>query len=204
MKHGKKSVPLLMKIMIPMIALSVLQILMIVAIMSLNGEFALIKKFSYNSLSEKTENRGGYVENILSRKTAMVYEAAEEINAAVGQILAEEGLSAAAVSEDRELNKRILSGSVGVLIDLIRRDAVNDAFCFLTAGPCTRRGRRKHSGALSAGYRRKQPERQRERRYLYGNGKLGACPRVRYAARLRLDALLGRYRPGKRTEPLLF
>lgn len=134
MKHGKKSVPLLMKIMIPMIALSVLQILMIVAIMSLNGEFALIKKFSYNSLSEKTENRGGYVENILSRKTAMVYEAAEEINAAVGQILAEEGLSAAAVSEDRELNKRILSGSVGVLIDLIRRDAVNDAFLFLNSG----------------------------------------------------------------------
>ena len=83
MKRGKKSAPLLLKIIIPMIALSVLQILIIVAAMSLNGELSLIRRFSYNSLTEKTENRGGYVENVLSQKTALVQETAVEINAVV-------------------------------------------------------------------------------------------------------------------------
>ena len=134
MKRGKKSAPLLLKIIIPMIALSVLQILIIVAAMSLNGELSLIRRFSYNSLTEKTENRGGYVENILSQKTALVQETAVEINAVVERILAEEGLSAGAITCDKELNKRILSESTEALISLIRLDAVNDAFLFLNSG----------------------------------------------------------------------
>lgn len=123
-----------MKIIIPMIALSVLQILIIVTAMSLNGEFSLIRRFSYNSLSEKTENRGGYVENVLNRKTALAQETAEAVNAAVEKILEEEGLSAEAVTRDKELNKRILSENTEALISLIRLDAVNDAFLFLNSG----------------------------------------------------------------------
>ena len=134
MKREKKGTPLLLKIIIPMIALSVLQILIIVTVMSLNGEFSLIKRFSYNSLSEKTENRGGYVENILNRKTALVQEAAGEINAAVERLLAEEGLSIEAITRDKELNKRILSENTETVISLIRSDTVNDAFLLLNSG----------------------------------------------------------------------
>ncbi len=134
MKREKKGTPLLLKIIVPMIALSVLQILIIVTVMILNGEFSLIKRFSYNSLSEKTENRGGYVENILNRKTTLVQEAAGEVNAAVERLLAEEGLSADAITRDKELNKRILSESTEILISLIRLDMVNDAFLFLNSG----------------------------------------------------------------------
>ncbi len=130
----KKNTPLLFKIITPMIVLSMLQVVIIVAALGLSGEFSNIKRFSYNSLSEKTENRRNYVENALNQKTSLVYETANEIGSIVGTILDEEGLTAAAVKENRELNRRILSETAKSLISLIRRDMVNDAFIILDTG----------------------------------------------------------------------
>lgn len=130
----KKNTPLILKIIIPMIIMSVLQIALIVVILGLSGEFEYIKRFSYNSISEKTENRRNYVENSMNMKTHLVYETAGIVNGITDAILKEEGVSAAAVTEDKELNKRILSENADALISLIRRDMVNDAFIILNSG----------------------------------------------------------------------
>ncbi|MCM1307026.1 MAG: response regulator [Butyrivibrio sp.] len=130
----RKNKPLLLKIIVPMILLSVLQIGIIVLILGVSGEFSYIKRFSYNSISEKTENRRNYVENDLKSKTRLVYETANAVNSVTESILKEEGLSASEVSENKELNKRILSENAEALISLIRRDSVNDAFIILNSG----------------------------------------------------------------------
>lgn len=130
----KKNTPLILKIIIPMIIMSVLQIGLIVVILGLSGEFEYIKRFSYNSISEKTENRRNYVENSMNMKTGLVCETAELVNSVTDAILKEEGVSASAVTENKELNKRILSENAEALISLIRRDMVNDAFIILNSG----------------------------------------------------------------------
>ncbi|MCM1334907.1 MAG: response regulator [Bacteroides sp.] len=130
----RKSVPFLLRVIAPMIMLSVLQIVLIVSIMTVNGEFSMIHKFSYDSLTEKTEYRGNYVENVLNQKTALVYETAKAVNAATERILEEEGVSASAIAEDKRLGKRIVAENTESLISLIRRDMVNDAFIVLDSG----------------------------------------------------------------------
>ncbi len=133
-KSRKKSTPLLFRITLPMILLSILQILIISAALALNGEFSNIKRFSYNSLSEKTKNRSNYVENALNQKTELVYETANSVGEIVSGILREENLNASAVTENKELNKRILAETADELISLIQRDMVNDAFLILNTG----------------------------------------------------------------------
>ncbi len=135
-EKGKKrrSASLLSKIIIPMITLSMLQVVIMFCAMWFNGEFTAIKKFSCDSVSEKTENRRNYVENALNRKTSAVYETALEVNGITNRILQEEGLSAAAIRDSKELDRRILSECAESLISLIRHNTVNDAFIILNSG----------------------------------------------------------------------
>ncbi|MCM1416406.1 MAG: ATP-binding protein [bacterium] len=131
-KAGSK--PLFSKILWPMIALTMLQILILLAVLSLNGGFSYIKSFSYNTIFEKTENRKGYVESMMNQKTALVYETAGEVNALFAQMLKEERKAASALKTDRELNSRFLDQCSDELISLLRRDMVNDAFLILDSG----------------------------------------------------------------------
>ncbi len=132
--QNRKSASLLSKIIIPMIILSMFQVIIMASAMWFTGEFKAIKRFSYESISEKTENRRNYVENTLNRKTSPVHEAALEVNEITNGILADEGLDASAILSNKELNKRILSECAESLISLIRRDTVNDAFIILNSG----------------------------------------------------------------------
>ncbi len=144
----RKSASLLSKIIIPMIVLSMLQVVIMVGAMLLNGEFAAIKKFSCDSVSEKTENRRSYVENALNRKTPPVLETAFEVNTITDRILKDEGLSAADIRKNKELNKRILSECAESLVSLIRRDTVNDAFVILDSGELFTTGDRVNMAAI--------------------------------------------------------
>ncbi len=145
---NKENTTLLSKMIITMTVLSILQIVIIVVVMSLSGEFRYIKKFSYNSVSEKTENRRNYVENSMNSKTALVYEAAAVVNGITESILRDEGLTASAVRENKELNKKILSASADEIISLIRRDMVNDAFIILDSGELYNEGGRSNKTGL--------------------------------------------------------
>lgn len=131
---GVRSVPLLAKILWPMIALTLLQIVIFLVVLTLTGGFSHIKSYSYNIIFEKTENRKGYVESMMNQKTDLVYETAGEINALFEELLKAEGRKTSALKADKDMNKRFLSQCSDSLISLLRRDMVNDVFLILDSG----------------------------------------------------------------------
>lgn len=126
--------PLISKIMVAMILLGLLEVTIFGITMLASGELGYIRKYCYNLLTEKTENRASYVENMLTQKTALVYEAAMEINGITEDYLEENGLDIGALSTDKEVNKELADRSAETLISLIRRDMVNDAFVIFNTG----------------------------------------------------------------------
>ncbi len=131
---GIKSVPMLTKILWPMLVLTLLQIVIFLVVLALTGGFSRIKNYSYNIIFEKTENRKGYVESMMNQKTDLVYETAGEINALFEKMLAEEDRQASELKTDKEFSKRLLSRCSDELISLLRRDMVNDVFLILDSG----------------------------------------------------------------------
>lgn len=129
-----KERPLISKIMLSMILLGLLEVTIFGIIMLASGELSYIRKYCHNLLTEKTENRASYVENTLTQKTPLVYEAALKINEITESYLDESGLSLDALKTDKNVNKEISARSAETLISLIRRDMVNDAFIILDTG----------------------------------------------------------------------
>lgn len=139
-ERRKRNSRLFFKVCFLMFALVALQLLVFVVVLLFSGEFSAIKKFSYNVLVEKTQNRAGYIENFLNRKTPFVAETAEEVNGIVRNLLAREGKDISAVKSDRELNKEIIAETAESIIDLLRMDLVNDAFLYLDTGTLYEKG----------------------------------------------------------------
>lgn len=79
------------------IAGRIFQLLTFVAVLVFGGEFENIRQYAYNTLVEKTENRGIYIQNELQEKPTIVQEYAEQINNIVVGIL-EEHVSGAGVT----------------------------------------------------------------------------------------------------------
>lgn len=125
---------LFFKVCFLMFALVALQLLVFVVVLLFSGEFSAIKRFSYNVLLEKTQNRAGYIENLLNRKTSLVHEKAGEVNRTVGRLLEREGKTVGEVRSDRELNKKIIAAAAESIVSLIRMDMANDAFLYLNTG----------------------------------------------------------------------
>lgn len=130
-KKIPKGNSLISRVMIPMLILGLLEIIIFAAVMIFSGELSYIKKYSYSLLTEKTDNRAGYVENMLSQKTSLVYEASLEVTKIAEEYFNEQGITADSLKTDREVNKEILSRSAETLVSLIRRDMVNDAYIIL-------------------------------------------------------------------------
>lgn len=130
-KKIPKGNSLISRVMIPMLILGLLEIIIFAAVMIFSGELSYIKKYSYSLLTEKTDNRAGYVENMLSQKTSLVYEASLDVTKIAEEYFNEQGITADSIRTDREVNKEILSRSAETLVSLIRRDMVNDAYIIL-------------------------------------------------------------------------
>lgn len=128
---SKEGTHLLKKIFVPMICLVILQMLIFAIILVVSGEFSYLKINSYNSISEKTENRKNYVEGSLNQAMLNTKDTVKEIDAIVSQILAEENKTAADIAIDKELDKRIIKESANSLIGLVRKGSINDAFIIL-------------------------------------------------------------------------
>ncbi len=128
---AKKGGHLSGKIFIPMICLAFLQILIFAFILITSGEFSYLKKFSYNALSEKTENRKNYIESSLNQVMANTIDTSKEVKTIVSDILENEKKEASCIATDKDLDKKIITESAECLIDLIRKGSVNDAFILL-------------------------------------------------------------------------
>ncbi|MDE6710010.1 MAG: cell wall metabolism sensor histidine kinase WalK, partial [Oscillospiraceae bacterium] len=92
------------------------------------------RRYAYNMLIEKTQNRAAYIENFLNQRVMYVDSSAGEVNVIVDNILKEEGKEPSAVKTDKDLNKRILEDTAESVVSLLRRSGVNDAFIYLNTG----------------------------------------------------------------------
>ena len=132
-KFGKQ-MRLIYRLLIPMLVLVVMQLVIFFVTLVISGEFDYVKRYAYNTLVEKTENRKNYVENVFQQKMPAVREYAERINANIADILREHGETIGGIKTDKELNREILESSVDLVIGLLRRSMANDVYFILDTG----------------------------------------------------------------------
>lgn len=134
-EKGKKRVSSFSaKLFVPMMILSVLQIVTLFGTLYISGEFTSVRQYAYDMLIEKTENRKNYIENMFLKNFPDVYQTNIAISDTTRQVLNERGQSISELSTDKELNKKIISEAAQNLIYLLRVSGANDAFLILDTG----------------------------------------------------------------------
>lgn len=134
LKRNKRKYPFFARLFLSTLILSVLQFSAFLGTMFVGGEFSYIKKYAYDSMSEKTENRKNYVENTLANKMPLVFEAGKDVNSITKKILKASGTDLSALSTNKDISRQILHDSTDTLITLLRRGLVNDAYIILDTG----------------------------------------------------------------------
>ncbi len=117
-----------------MIMLVMLQLTIFLGIWLASGQFTYVKKYAYDSLIKRTENRKDYVELELQYKTPIIIDTAKKINSSIEELLEEENLDIDQLSKDKYLQQRILENSSENILMLINNNLVNDAFIILDTG----------------------------------------------------------------------
>lgn len=134
-KHRKKkAAPIFARLFLAMLLLSTLQFFIFILAFHASGAFSYIRKYSYDVLIEKTENRKNYVENAFNSKLSVVYEINKEVDNIAERVLRENNASSADLTTDKTLSKKILMDSTDKLITLLRRTAANDAYIIIDTG----------------------------------------------------------------------
>lgn len=130
----KEKPKLIVRLLIPMLLLSLLQLFTFFVILTAGGEFSSVRQYAYNTLVDKTANRRNSIQNDFLLKTRSVLGTAERINDLVERVMEEHGASAADMKTDKELNRIVMEASVDDLVDLLRRSKANDAYLILDTG----------------------------------------------------------------------
>lgn len=133
-KHKVNSKPFFARLFASTLILALLQFGTFLGTLYAGGEFSYIKKYAYDSMSEKTVNRKNYVENTFVNKMPLVYEAGKDVNNITSKILKEEKADYSAISENKDISKKILEQSADTIINLLKRGLVNDAYVILDTG----------------------------------------------------------------------
>ncbi len=129
-----KAAPLFFKMSAMMALLALLQLMVFFAAVMIGGMFSQTRRYAYNILNEKTQNRSAYIENFLNQRISYIGNYADEVNTVVKGVLAKEGKSASDILTDKALNKRILGDTASLVVSLCRSSSVNDAFIYLNTG----------------------------------------------------------------------
>lgn len=116
------------------LVLSILQFSVFLGTLFASGEFSYIKRYAYDSITEKTEKRKNYVENILANKMPLVYEAEKDVNKITSKVLNDNSTDLSAIQQDKNISKQILHDSTDILTSLMKRCLVNDAYIVLDTG----------------------------------------------------------------------
>lgn len=130
----RKSAPLFVRMSVTMAIIAVLQLLTFFLMMFVSGEFSQTRRFAYSFLTEKTNNRGSYIENYLNQRASHVDGYAAAINTLTSAIIHEENADSSVIIKDKNINKRIITESAEHIISMCRTSAVNDAFIYLNTG----------------------------------------------------------------------
>lgn len=133
-KKAVKKRKMLVRLLIPMLFLIMFQLVTFFSVLTIGGEFKFIKRYAYDTISEKTRNRMGYVEKELYRKVVFVEETATEINSKIMNVLEEQNCGISDLQSDKELNRKIMEECVDDIIYLLRRSLSNDVYLILDSG----------------------------------------------------------------------
>ena len=133
-KRRKVKLKLIVRLLVPMVALLLFQLLLLFAILAFGGEFSYVRQYSFNTLAEKTDNRKSYIETEWQQKMPLVQEAAYKINYAVNEILKETGADISDIQKKRELNSLIMESSVDNMVDMLEHSTANEVYLILETG----------------------------------------------------------------------
>lgn len=122
---------ILSKLVLPVMAVMLLQAFLYIAILWQGGVVPHAEKNAYDILDERVLNRRQYIENEMIHKWSNVHEAEARVLSGIGDALAQEGRDVADIRADSALNERIVAGLVPDLIYLLRRNMVTGAFVVL-------------------------------------------------------------------------
>ena len=132
--HKERKIKLIVRLLVPMMALMLFQLLLLFAIMGFGGEFSYVQQYAYSTLADRTESRKSFIEGEWQEKMPSVQESAERINAIVSQLLSEQGADISRIQTDRELNRAIMESSLNSMVELLRRSMANDVYLILETG----------------------------------------------------------------------
>ena len=132
--HKERKIKLIVRLLIPMMALMLFQLLLLFAIMGFGGEFSYVQQYAYSTLADRTESRKSFIEGEWQEKMPSVQEGAARINAIVSELLTERGADISRIQTDKELNRAIMESSVNSMVELLRRSMANDVYLILETG----------------------------------------------------------------------
>ena len=130
----KRRTKLIVRLLVPMTALLLFQMLLLFAILGFGGEFTYVAQYAYGTLVGKTENRKSYIENEWQQKMPPVLEYAGRIDGIIDELLEEWGADISDIQVDKELNRAIIEASADSMVDLLRRSKANDVYLILETG----------------------------------------------------------------------
>lgn len=129
-KNSKKST-LMKRLIVPMIAASIVQSLLFYSILSFSGAIDRLDKSGENLLKESNSKRAVYLETEMLNKWSNLSTVAEAAETACRKITAENGITAGELLKDKGLRIRFLEEISGEMLNTMRINSVNGVFAVL-------------------------------------------------------------------------
>lgn len=131
MRKLGKSKTILRKMMVPMVAVLLLQACMFLGVLLFGGTLRQINQNAVDILNERVINRKNYLENEMIQYWSVLDESVEYVNSVTARMLAESGIAAGEIAANSKEANAILEEASQSLIDLLRRRNVSGAFLVL-------------------------------------------------------------------------
>ena len=140
MKH-RKAKPILKRILIPMILLTLLEVFLLSGTFIFGGTIKELNQNARGIVQGKVQNRSSYLQNEMLNNWSNVSYTAQLISAKAEELESDGMLDLSAVGDNSEACYPLVSQISGYLIDMLRSNKVTGAFVvFNTDNPDTLRG----------------------------------------------------------------
>lgn len=130
-KNSSKKTTLMKRLIVPMIAASLVQSLLFYCILSFSGAINRLDRSGENLLKESNSKRAVYLETEMLSKWNDLTNIVKAAETACGQITAENGITAEELLESKELRTRFLEEISGEMLSTMRINSVNGVFAVL-------------------------------------------------------------------------
>lgn len=129
-KSSKKST-LIKRLIVPMIAASLVQSLLFYCVLSFSGAISRLDRSSEKLLKESNSKRAMYLETEMLSKWNNLTNIAKAAETACRKITAENGITAEELLENKELRTSLLEEISGEMLNTLRINSVNGVFAVL-------------------------------------------------------------------------